>query len=136
MKDTVQNATVTGLFGTTNVQALYAATAKLGYAVDRILVYGKAGPAFAQMNIFANDTFAKIQFGGSQLRPGLTLGAGLEYAMTNNWLVGLEYDYYDFGNGNFSGYDNGPGTYKNSDFNDFNVNTKISTVNARVSYKF
>jgi len=135
MKDTVQNSTVTGVFGTTNVHALYAATAKLGYAMDRILVYGKGGPAFAQMNIFANDTIANIQFGDSQLRTGFTLGAGLEYAMTDNWLVGLEYDYYNFGDGHFSGYDNGTGG-DNNDFNDFKVNTNISTVNARVSYKF
>ena len=134
MKDTVQNSTVTGVFGTTNVQALYAATAKLGYAMDRILVYGKGGPAFAQMNIFANDTFANIHFGDSQLRSGFTLGAGLEYAMTNNWLVGLEYDYYNFGDAHFSGYDNA--SFAGNHFNDYKVNTNIGTVNARVSYKF
>jgi outer membrane immunogenic protein len=132
---TVENPVVHRVFGTTHVHALYAATAKLGYAVDRLLEYGKGGLAFAQMNILGNDTIANIQFSDSQLRPGLTLGAGLEYAMTNNWLAGLEYDYYDFGDPHFRGYDNGTGGF-NNDFNAFKVNTKINTINARISYKF
>lgn len=68
---------------------------RLGYAVDRWLVYGKGGVAWTRdkwditdgVGGFANGTFN---------RTGWLLGAGIEYAFWNNWSGKLEYNYLHF----------------------------------------
>lgn len=104
-----------GLFGT--------ATARVGYAMDRTLFYGKAGVAFARIRnaggeydgVGDEDSGGKWGFDGNEsgfgdeTRVGLTIGAGVEHALTNQWTVKGEYMYADFGtktyghaNGNMS----------------------------------
>jgi outer membrane immunogenic protein len=72
--------------------------ARLGVAFDRVLIYATGGAAFAG---FTNN----YEFSGpiflaetdSRTRAGWTVGGGLEYAVTNNWSIGAEYRYSDFG---------------------------------------
>ncbi len=71
---------------------------RLGLAWDRWLVYATGGVAFAGVTNFY-DTIAN---GGaidtiSKTRTGWTVGGGVAYAVTNNWSVGVEYRYSDFG---------------------------------------
>lgn len=75
-------------------------TSRLGYAVDRSLIYVKGGVAagaFAESytlsdpNAFLTDTL------DSTTRVGWTVGAGLEYAFLPNWSARVEYNYLDFG---------------------------------------
>ena len=71
-------------------------TGRIGAAFDRLLVYGKGGVAFAE----DKSTFTPV--GGATAtdtttRVGWTAGAGLEYALTDNWSVRAEYDYLGFG---------------------------------------
>jgi outer membrane immunogenic protein len=81
----------------TDYQAAFVGRA--GIAFDRLLLYGSGGVAFTNIT----NTYDTTPFGGgfasiSQDRTGWTAGAGLEYAVTNNWLVRGEYRYTDFGN--------------------------------------
>jgi outer membrane immunogenic protein len=76
--------------------------ARLGVASDRVLVYATGGLAFADLKTSASVT--GVQAPGlvwsdakSQTKFGWTLGAGLEYAVTQNWTVKGEYLYYDLG---------------------------------------
>jgi outer membrane immunogenic protein len=39
------------------------------------------------------NPFAGISIGGDGTRVGWTIGAGLDYAFTNNWFTGLEHRY-------------------------------------------
>jgi len=70
-------------------------TARLGYAFNRALVYGKGGAAFAEERdktagvLGAANTSATTQI-------GWTVGIGVEYALTSEWSARLEYDYVDF----------------------------------------
>jgi outer membrane immunogenic protein len=71
---------------------------RLGIAWDRWLVYGTGGVAFAGVN----NSYNTVQFGGStdsisKTRTGWTVGGGIAYAVTNNWSIGVEYRYSDFG---------------------------------------
>jgi outer membrane immunogenic protein len=71
-------------------------TGRIGAAFDRLLVYGKGGLALAQ------DQSSLTDLGGntatdSFLRTGWTVGAGLEYALDDNWSAKIEYDYLGFG---------------------------------------
>jgi outer membrane immunogenic protein len=80
----------------TNVQG--SIRARLGVAWDRWLAYVTGGVAFAGVT----NTYDTVAFGGSvdsisKTQTGWTVGGGLAYALTNNWSVGVEYRYSDFG---------------------------------------
>ena len=111
---------------------------RLGYAFDRILVYASGGAAFTGYNISTQDTFSGFTFPqayGTNSRSGWTLGLGADYALTNNWIVGFDYKYYDFGGQTFvsgfrTGAAGGPG------FDTFRLGETENVLTARVSYKF
>ncbi|TIS12923.1 MAG: porin family protein, partial [Mesorhizobium sp.] len=71
---------------------------RLGYAFDRFLVYGDAGVAFTKYKIAETEPFPDSFGGGS--RVGWTAGLGAEYALTDHWTAGAEWNYYDFGTRN------------------------------------
>jgi outer membrane immunogenic protein len=64
---------------------------RLGYAFDRVLVYGTAGGAAA--NVEASSA-ALPWSTGTEL--GWSAGAGIEAAMTDNWTAKIEYLFADF----------------------------------------
>src|SRR5258708_25215690 len=86
---------------------------RIGYAWDRVLLYGKAGGAWAndKYSVFSGKTFtvgngspAPVTVTSGTLvdaatvnRFGYMLGAGVEYALTPHWSVKAEYEYLDFG---------------------------------------
>lgn len=74
-------------------------TARLGYAMDHWLFYGKGGIAWANDKYSVTGTFQTnpFDFEGLNLRTGWTVGAGVEWAFAEDWSTRLEYDYYDFG---------------------------------------
>jgi outer membrane immunogenic protein len=76
----------------------YVATAagRVGYAFDRVLVFGKGGAAWTRDRLDANDGIGGTA-SGSFNRTGWVAGAGLEYALLQNWSVKLEYDFLRFG---------------------------------------
>ncbi len=77
--------------------------ARLGFAADRFLIYATGGLAYGSFDTALSVTTAAGAggpvWGGSSdsVRAGWTAGAGLEYAITNNWTVKLEGLYYDLG---------------------------------------
>jgi outer membrane immunogenic protein len=74
-------------------------TARVGYALDRALIYGKGGGAWMQekYNLTAPDGSAAT---GTFNRWGWTAGIGFEYAVLRNLTVKAEYDYMNFGTQN------------------------------------
>jgi outer membrane immunogenic protein len=69
--------------------------ARIGVAFDSAMLYVNGGTAWTHdtvTNVFSSDTFL-----GSQMRLGWTVGAGIEYQVSHNWSVKLEYDYMNFG---------------------------------------
>ena len=91
---------VCGTFGTcqTGNNWLATARARVGYAADRVLFFGTAGGAFANMQ----TTYSGVQ--SSTTKAGWTAGAGVEWAFADNWTAKVEYLYIDLGtfNGNCS----------------------------------
>jgi len=80
----------------TKVDWTSTVTGRIGAAFDRLLVYGKGGVAFAE------DDSSLTDLGGNTastnfMRTGWTVGAGLEYGLTENWSAKIEYDYLGFG---------------------------------------
>ncbi len=76
---------------------------RLGYAFDRLLVYGTGGVTFANTKTRLTDTTASTSVSSEGMRAGWTLGAGLEYAVTNNVSIRGEYLYTDYGHYNVVG---------------------------------
>jgi outer membrane immunogenic protein len=67
---------------------------RLGYAWDRVLIYGTGGVAFGGFNGNISTPFGSDSL--STTRVGWTVGGGLEYAVTNNWSVRAEYRFTQF----------------------------------------
>lgn len=114
-----------GNFVGTDVDWFASINGKLGYAMDRILIYGTAGVAFA--DIGTNQDLAPFAFSQSENYTGWTVGAGIDYAATENIIVGLQYRYYDFGSADFT--PPAPFTARDQDLD-------VHTISAHLTYKF
>ena len=68
---------------------------RLGYAMDRAMVYGLAGVAWGEVET-NSDAFG-LQFSGSETHVGWVAGVGLEYAITPKLLARVEYNHVDLG---------------------------------------
>lgn len=75
---------------------LGTARLRLGYTVDRFMVYGTGGLAWAH----SKDTVLGISDKNTNV--GWALGAGIEYAFAPNWTAKLEYIHADYGNDNYN----------------------------------
>jgi len=65
-------------------------------AIDRALIYGKAGIATGGFSSALSDTTPGDFKNGSGTLTGLLLGFGVEYAFAPNWSARLEYDHIDY----------------------------------------
>jgi outer membrane immunogenic protein len=88
---------------TNSVKSSWLATIRprFGYAWNRTLVYVTGGAAFSDLrytqSIVTTLAAATGALAVSSTRVGWTVGAGFEYAVTNNWSIKAEYLYTQFG---------------------------------------
>jgi outer membrane immunogenic protein len=98
----------TGFTSSANSKVSWIATvaARVGYAANNFLYYGKFGGAwagFSSNGVTTNPAgIAVTNTGSSDTRNGFTVGAGVEWGFASNWSAKLEYDYVTFGTTNFS----------------------------------
>ena len=121
------NTDAAGFTHSTNTFWTSTVTGRLGYAWNRVLVYGKGGVAFAnEGNTVTGPIGASISTGAST-QTGWTAGGGIEYALDRNWSVRGEYDYMGFGSQNVPALLPGaPGS----------VNLNIQRAMAGINYRF
>lgn len=105
-----------------------AVRARVGYAYDRWLPYLAGGVAFARVKdtFSLNDARNNIEtIDIATNRVGFTVGAGLDYAVTDNLVLRYEYRYSDYGT-------------KKEDIEDNKIERKYSSNNLRLglAYKF
>lgn len=109
---------------------------------NRLMIYGTGGFAYGggTGNASICDFNARFCWAGSanETRVGWTIGGGLEYAFTNNWIIGAEYLYYNLGSRNTTLVSTGdlntrfaPGAFVN-----VKQEFEGSIARARISYKF
>jgi len=72
------------------------ARARLGYAVNSVLLYGTGGLAFGELR---GEAFGMSE---SHTNAGWTLGAGAELALNQNWSAKAEYLYVNLSDSNFT----------------------------------
>ncbi|MDR7142497.1 outer membrane protein [Rhizobium sp. BE258] len=85
-------------FGSVETTWQGSVRARVGYAFDNALLYGTAGWAIARAE--GHPTGASDV---SDTLNGWTIGAGIDYAFTQNIFARGEYRYTDYGSGNFGG---------------------------------
>lgn len=83
--------------------------ARVGYASDRWMPYLTAGVAATRMRFteFQALTPPVFEGTGEATMIGWSVGAGTEFALTDQWLLRGEYRYSDFGNKEFQTFNTG-----------------------------
>jgi outer membrane immunogenic protein len=95
-------------------------------AFDRALLYVAGGVAFGDTKVAYSATgFNPASYTTS--RTGWTIGGGVDYAFTGNWIGRIEYRYVDLGKGGYYNY--------NAFVND-GIRTTSSEVLLALMYKF
>ena len=87
-----RNATI---FGDGEINWMASLRLRAGYAWDRVLLYATGGLAYADVD-GGGGPIASPRQGYSDDAWGWTLGAGADYAFTDNWSARLEYRYTAF----------------------------------------
>jgi outer membrane immunogenic protein len=117
---------------TTKINSIATVTGRLGYAFNNWLFYAKGGYAGADVKFSVSDTVGPSTGSGSDThwQSGWVAGGGIEYGLTANWILGVEYNYIDLQTNSYNVAGGAAGVYT------FDVHPKIQTVVARLSYKF
>jgi outer membrane immunogenic protein len=121
-----------------NSRWLTTATGKLGYAWDRVLLYGKGGGAWvgaSNSSLTVNGMPASFSSTNNN-NIGWTAGLGVEWAFWGNWSARAEWDYIRLNNQSFTvaGIPGTPGSFAGDVLND--NNRQINMFSAGVNYKF
>jgi outer membrane immunogenic protein len=103
--------TATNTFGSGTAQVndrwLTTATGKLGYAWDRVLLYGKGGWAWvgqsnSNVSVTTPTGTTAASLSSNSTAGGWTAGLGVEWAFAGNWSARAEYDYIGLQNQNYT----------------------------------
>jgi opacity protein-like surface antigen len=112
------------------VGSLATIAARLGYAVDRTLLYVKGGGAWVNDRYDLNLT--PLALGTPSITAttwGWTIGGGIEHALLPNWTVKLEYNYVDVGAKSVTFAVPPP-------FDSFSINQRVHVAKVGVNYLF
>jgi outer membrane immunogenic protein len=119
-----------------SAHGLFTLRPRAGFAVDRTLFYATGG--YAAGTVDYSQTFThlasnSVEAGAvSSTASGWSVGAGIEYAMTNNWTIRGEYLYVNLGSVSFIAANNLFPTFASAN----NATLKESIVRLGVNYKF
>jgi outer membrane immunogenic protein len=129
-----------------DVDALTTVTGRLGYAMNKAMVYVKAGYAGADVDSKVSDQTTNVagvcglavtgqlcNGGDSKWHNGWTVGTGIEVSVHKNVIVGFEYNYIDLGSENTITQTSLAGS---TIFLNQSVDVQIHSFLGRVSYKF
>jgi outer membrane immunogenic protein len=120
-----------GVIDETNLRWGGSLRARGGITVDRLLLFFTGGWAFGDLRHTSTDPVNGVdQF--TSHRNGLTAGAGIAYAITDNVIGKFEYRYYDFGAYNRPGL---PVVTANNQL-PYTVNNTYSVVTVGLDFKF
>jgi outer membrane immunogenic protein len=118
---------------TVKLDSMGTVAARLGWAFDRLLIYGKGGAAWTnnsyQVLLLAQDK--ALLFSANELRWGWMAGIGLEYAFTDSWSAKIEYNHMDLGTDSLRYTDQSGNVFLDSNFKQ-----RFDIVKVGVNYRF
>lgn len=122
-----------GAYSKTSFEADWYGTirARLGFAIDNVLIYGTGGAAYGNMQADGKLVVGDAVWKGSTdtTNWGWTVGGGMEYGI-DQWSLGLEYLYVDLGSAEWDSNVITDNKFKGD------VDYAFSTVRATVKYRF
>lgn len=132
MAETVNSTVTPGEFHSININEIATATFRFGATWYRALFYAKAGYATANLAFQSVDPATGLSTNSTKWRNGWTVGAGVDYMVLENVVVGAEFDYYNFN------FDNTNGLYSDgaTPFSITGSNGNVYAIMARASYLF
>jgi outer membrane immunogenic protein len=83
------------LIRSVEVRDIFTLTGRLGYTDGRWLAYVKGGLANAEVDVGYTDTLTGATTSSSGRETGWIAGIGIDYALTHNLVLGVEYNYLD-----------------------------------------
>lgn len=90
-----------GIYGvntySTEIDWLASIRGRVGYAMDRTLLFATAGAAFADVEHSYAQVSGDFRTEVHETASGYVLGAGVEHAFTDNVSAQLQYQFVDFG---------------------------------------
>lgn len=110
----------------TKLHDLQTLTGRLGYAYNNVLVYAKGGWATGEISVNFATGGVPVSEASKRLNGG-TVGGGIEYGLTRNIILGVEYDYAHLDGRSFTAPPVVP-------FSETSLN--VQSVVGRISYKF
>jgi outer membrane immunogenic protein len=116
----------------TSFDGIMSVTGSLGWAFDRVMVYGKGGWALTDLKAEAAPPGTANFISGNTYASGWTAGAGIEYQVIPHLIVGVEYDYYRFDPGTITNLTSNIGNAVPCGFCNFG-STSMQTVIGRVT---
>ena len=115
------------------VDAIYLLTGQVGYAVNNVLFYVKGGAMGVNDKFEGFTTATGVVFDSArQTRWGGAIGAGLDYGITPNIVLGVDYMHGFMGCKDTSLYAVAGGAFSRTD----RICQDVDMVTARLSYKF
>lgn len=119
---------------TTNIDWFGTLRGRIGYAWDNLLLYGTGGAAYGDVEVSTNYSEPGFSEGSSfsDTRWGWTVGAGVEYGITQNITLKTEYLYVDLG----SIHENGVYNALEGEVGNFDSDVAFHTVKFGLNYKF
>ncbi|WP_336799442.1 outer membrane protein [Kaistia sp. MMO-174] len=115
----------------TEVEWFGTVRGRIGYAMDNVLLYGTGGFAYGDVkSSISGNIIGNIDESTSDTEYGWTIGAGLEYGITQNITFKTEYLYVDLGSQTLLDLNDGD-FYAHID-----SETKFHTLKAGLNYKF
>jgi outer membrane immunogenic protein len=136
----LRNSRITNLFNPadtfkSNINGFGLFTGQVGYAWNSTLLYVKGGAAVVNQRWDLYNTITGIGIAQAErTRWGGTVGAGLEFGITPNWTVGVEYDYI-WRTGDSSTFII-PAALIPATTVTTNFRTDVNLITARINYKF
>ena len=107
-------------FGTDlQIDGIARGLVKAGYGYGRVLPYLQGGIAYASVDFEDDDRFDGFDDENVADDIGFAVGAGIDYALTDNVIVGGDYVYHNF-----------------SDFDDSSIDFDVHTFRAKAAFKF
>ena len=126
--ETTQSPLLPGVTRSGELHDLFTLTGRLGYADGRWLAYAKGGWASAEIDVTYTDSTGAVTASSGGRESGWTAGVGIDYALTQNLFLGIEYNYLHFR------ADVSPPTSPNIQISDVDVD--IQTLVVRLNYRF
>lgn len=116
---------------TSGVRDLFTVSGRLGIDAGQWMPYVKAGYANGRIQSSGVNPLIPDSFSQSNREGGYVLGLGVDFKLSSNLLLGLEYDYVKLNGGGLSGT-TAVGIPYTIDADD----TRVQSIMARLTYKF